>query len=374
MENKKNISTDNSICNGFGQEAGCLHHPSRQDAMGSAGIYQHAYLRYQFGLFRPIVSYPELAQSTKIERGFFRSLQNLCDLYNLSLPDTTDIPYPDNIAVSFSIVKQEFETLNHDLQLAILQTHRSTTFVGTIKSNYTGYDLYFFPVSEIYFQWQKDEKSLFSDLVLNLFAFLKQQLEVPFYAEAYSFLNDCYRTIREYIEGDIEHGYEYEDDLGYELLEEIDFIDHAGNEILKEISKTLSIEKFESKIKSFKPRNDREASILAACKKALTLKRKYPNISIGTAIPDFYDGDEENILRPDMYIGFVWGGESDWLENNLNEQIHSYLNEFSDKQEPSSAQIFNRKISREKHNLKMQKELIAFFDQVAKALYAYYEF
>jgi len=320
-----------------------------------------------------MISNLELAQGSKVEKGFFRSLRNLCEFYKLTIPDTQDKKYPENIAFAFSTVKEEFEKIDNRLHLAILQSDTSATSIATIKSAHTGYDLYFFPISEIYHLWEKDKNSKFVNLVLSLFAFQKLQLDVPFYTESYTFLNGCYESIRNFIEEDIEQGYEYDEDLALELIEEIDFIQYAGQKMLSEIVIPSRLDRFEWNVNRFKPYNDKEKAMLEACKDALVLRKKYPEISLTTAIPNYIEEEVQNILCPEMYIGFLWGGESDWLKTNINEYLNNYLNEFSGKQEPSAPQFFNRKVAKEIHDLTMQEELIAFFDKVAKALYAFHE-
>lgn len=371
MENREITSTNNIIRNGFGQEAGCLRHPVRQDTERTAGFDRHAFLRYKFGS-NPIVSSRELSPRAKVEKGFFRSLQNLCEFYTLTVPDTYGMAYPENIAYAFASIKDEFDKKDTGLKLVILQSEHFNTSIATIKSSHTGYDLYFFPVARVYQLWKQDHSAPLADLSLSLFAFLLQQLDVPFFTEYDSFINGCYESVKDFIEQDMEQGYDYEEDMSNELLEEIESIQAAGNDIFCEIASVSRLNRFEHTVNRFRPSNDREKKLLKACKSALKLKQKYPDISIHTAIPNYFEVEDNDVLCVDMYIGFHWGAESSWLEYNTNEYIDNYFCEFSKKQEPSSPQLFNRKVLREKHDLTMQKELIAFFDEVAKSLYTFY--
>ncbi len=370
MENTAITSTSKIIRNGFGQETGCLRHPVRHDTECSSGFDRHAFLKYKFGT-KPMVSSRELSRRTKVEKGFFRSLQNLCNFYKLPIPETQGMLYPENIAHAFAVTKYAFDKKGTGLKLAILQSEHFNTSIATIKFSNTGYDLYYFPIAKIYEWWKQDHFSPLADLALSLCAFLHQQLEVPYYTEHDSFLNACYEAIKDFTEQDIEQGYEFQDDVPNGLLDEIESIQTAGRDIFYDIASVSRLEKFEQTVKLFRPSNENEKELLKVCKTALELKQKYPNISISTAIPSYDDGEMNDVLGVDMYISFHWGNESQWLEENTNEYINNYLGEFSEKQEPSSPQFFNRKVVRERHDLTMQRDLVAFFEKVAWVLYAF---
>lgn len=372
MEIRKSTSANKIIHNGSGQEARCLRHPVRQNTECAVGFDRHAFLKHQFGS-DPMVSRRELSQRTKVEKGFFRSLQHLCEFYHLTVPDTIGMSYPENIACAFASIKEEFDNKDTGLKLVVLQSEHFNTSIATIKFANTGYDLYFFPVARVYELWLHDHMSPLADLALSLFAFLRQQLGVSFITDSDSFINECYESIKDFMQQELEQGYEADEEIANELIDEIESIQQAGGDIFYDIASTARLAKFEKTVKKFRPSNDKERALLKTCKTAVNLKKKYPDISLSTAIPYYSDGDYNNdVLCVDMYIGFSWGGESELLDANLNEYINNYLGEYSKKQEPSSPQLFNRKTVREKHDLAMQKELIAFFEEAAQSLYAFY--
>lgn len=367
----QNTRTNSNIHIGTGQEARRLHHPNRQDAERSSGFDRHAFLKHQFGC-DTIVSNREIANRKKVENGFFRSLQNLCDFYNLKVPDTQGKPYPENIAYAFKKVKAEFEQLETWLYLAVVQTDRHATSVATFKPYSTEDDLYFFPIAHIYRIWKQDKTSELAKLALSLCAFLKQIIGVPFFTHPGTLINNCYEYLKDFLEQEIACDDGCAEGTLTSLTQELDSINYAGREFLNELNAISHLESFEKNTKSFYARDQKEKKLLKVCRQAIKLRKEYPDISLITAIPDYLTEYDNHVLDPYMYISFCWGDMSEWLEYNLDEYLQSFLSECTEKLEPAAPQLFNRKVSIERHNLEIQEKLFSFFDSTAEALYAFY--
>lgn len=368
MQNTRTIS---DIHIGNGQEARRLHHPNRQDAKRSSGFDRHAFLKHQFGC-DTIVSNREIANREKVEHGFFRSLQNLCDFYNLKVPDTEGKPYPENIAYAFTRVKAEFDKLDTWLYLAVVQTDRHATSIATFKPYSTNDDLYFFHVSHIYHIWKQDKSSELGKLALSLCAFLKQTIGVPFFTHSGTLINNCYEYLKDFLEQEMTFNDECEESMLTPLTQELNSINYAGRELLNELNSISHLENLEQNTKNFRPRDQKEKKLLKVCKQAIKLREEYPCISLMMAIPDYLTDYDSHVLDPYMYISFCWGDMSEWMEYNLDEYLHSFLSECTEKLEPAAPQLFNRKVLAERHNLEMQEKLFSFFDSTAQALYAFY--
>lgn len=345
---------------------------SGQTEKCATGFDGHAFLKHRFQSAN-IVAYRELSLRSKVEENALRSIRHFCELYHLDVPDVSELSYPQNIAAAFDRVKETFDSKGEPISLAILQSPNFATSIATIKTLPIGYDLYYIPVGQVCLMLEDPKHKRTTDLMLSLFAFLYQVVEVPFYTEPFSFLLDCYTSIRSFLEEDEENDLEY-GEFATELLREMDTIENDGNSLLQQIALKERLTTFEKTTDSYKPRNKNEKKLLEACKEALDLWRKFPDCSIFNAIPDYLSEEqEENILYPNMYIGFHWGTESDWLENNINEYINNYLGECSTIQEPASTQLFHRKKKKEYHCLELQQTLIEVLEHTAQALYAFHD-
>lgn len=281
--------------------------------------------------------------------------------------------YPQNIATAFDRVKETFESKGGSLSLAILQSPGFATSIATIKTLPTSYDLYYIPVGQVCLMLEDRKHKRTTDMMLSLFAFLYQVVNVPFYTEPSSFLYECYKSIRYSLEEDEENGQEY-GEFATELIDEMDTIEKDGSSLLRQIACKDRLTAFEKTTGAYKPRNKKEKQLLKVCGEALKLWKKFPDCSISRAIPAYLSEKErENAMYPGMYIGFHWGTESDWLENHINEYLNSYLGECSTVQEPATAQLFHRKQKREYHNMELQHTLIGFLEHTAQALYEFHE-
>lgn len=366
-----NLSGNIGISSGIGQEAGCLRNPVRQIEKRAGGFDGHAFLNHPF-TGTDIVSRRELLSRNKVEQGFFRSLFHFCNLYGLEVPECGNLPYPANIAMSFDLVSDRFGSLGKGLSLSIFQTERSSTSIATVKPLSVGCDLYYIPVGFIYGLWEDSKSPKMVDLALSLFAFLYQVMEVPFYTEHHSFLVDCYEDVKHFMEDELENGMEYEENLAEELLEEVDRIQTSGHALLREISDRSRRDLFGVKVGAFRPRNKKETSLLEVCKEALAFQENYPGFSVWEATPYPYPVDEdERVMSTEMYIGFHWGNESDWLEENIREYVNNRLMDCGVVQAPAAIQLFNRKTTSEKHDLRPHKAMIDLLENVASALYAF---
>jgi hypothetical protein len=121
-----------------------------------------------------------------IAREYFHSLANLCQYYQLPVPQTT-LPFPQNIYSTWQEVEKAISAIDRNFHCMILEDKGKKAVLWVVKTFDLSHCLFYILV-RAYWNWsQSAEQERITELVTVIFAYLHQVVDIPFYAENGSF-------------------------------------------------------------------------------------------------------------------------------------------------------------------------------------------
>ena len=279
-----------------------------------------------------------LKSQKKLEREFFNSLSNLAELYNISLPEVSHLPYPLNISAVYREAKQQLMKINDKLVLIIAHDEERLCSLSTVETFSIGQNLYYIQVQPLADMIGKAEHCKRIGLLLSVFAYLHFHAGIPWHTDRGTYMNGCYEMLKEwYLEG------EYEEEELAESMEHFDKMETDSNRIYQLMKESANLNEFAERIMGFEPATKEDKSLLKLAKAAYYLYEKYPNRSIFNSIhDDLFEPEDEERIRPEHYLSFFWD-DNDFLYDHLIEYVNSYLQECAVIDEPVTIQFFDTK-------------------------------
>lgn len=334
MENTAIIRQTGS---GLRPSAGRRRGQAKSFAECTCGTGRDGFLNHQF---LPVWGYE--GNRGRLEREYIHSLSNLCQYYQLPLPEMTEINFPQNIYCSWQTIAGLLKEIDPDLSCMIIQDRGKRATLATAKTYGLGQDLFYIPV-RAYWNWACcAQQQHIAELVTVIFAYLYQVVGIPFYGDNGTFIGSQYDTLYQWMmdseedDDDENKAYrEHQEDTLYEL-------ERAGNHILRLIQNPHQLKQLYSVVTGFHHRDKAELEWELLGIEFLQLYRRYPKRSLNDCTcPDllFPDGDER--ISPEQYTGFYWSAY-DCFADELDELINCTFQEIAVMDEPVSVQVFDK--------------------------------
>lgn len=323
---------------------------------------RNGFLNYCFEPIRAD-STPQLNNQKQIERDFFQSLSNLCQLYNFQVPQVDDHIYPLNVTVAFKDIEKKLAQFDKDLGIAIIEDKNRTATIITFKSFNTGYTLYYVPIRPLWDLLKDRKRQRTAELVLSIFCYLYRVNNIPFYTDSSSYISYVHEMLSEWYISDEE----CEEDTTDEFLDIIETANYCGKIIKRKMKNPYHLKVLEERIQRYNPESAAEIRLQQIAERILTTlnttKRGiqdslYPNL--------IYPGEDERIY-PDYYLSFVWD-----IEDDLNDQVMGFIN--TDLQEkvivdaPLSIQAFDTPQERTTHDLTFEESFFLLISDLVDTL------
>ncbi len=318
----------------------------------------NAFLRHQF---KPFWAYS--GNRGRAEREFFTSLSNLCQHYDLPVPEALNGCFPQAVYQAWQQTCERLKAKDRQLDCIIVSDEQHTATLATVSRYNTGMCLYYIPVRPLCYWVQNSQSQRLAELLLSVFAYLHQVVGVPFYTEQGSYVGCQYQMIEDWVNDD-------QEDEGYrdEQLDELYILHNAGLKLHQQISKPEYLERFADIIKDFNPADDWEKDWLEMADKFLQLYRQYPERSVFDHIHSglLYPEDEDRISA-DQYISFYWSGNGN-LSDTLFETIDCNFQEIAFMDEPMHVQKFHFLPETILPDFEFENRLFDLLHQLAKRL------
>lgn len=277
-----------------------------------------------------------------IEKQFFNSLSNFCTHFNVSLPDTGGLTFPQNIYRALEKVKSACG----DKTCIILQDSKQQAVTATVETLDLNNCLFYIPVRPYWRLTKIEGQAHLTGLIMCLFAYLHQQAGLPFYMDGGTFIDSQYDMLEQWI-GEVMYEEANEDEQeenGYRKAQEDDIYElrQAGAHIHRLVDNPEYLAKMESEVIAFSQAHPEETEWVEIAGEFLTLYRQYPKGTINDHITNelLCPGEEERIT-PEMYTGFYWSG-NDNLHDELDDTINNQFQEMPVMDEPMHIQTFDR--------------------------------
>jgi hypothetical protein len=318
----------------------------------------NAFLKHEF---KPFWAYS--GSRDRAEREFLCSLAHLCKHYGLPIPSAVNGDFPQNIYGTWQMICQKLKAQDKQLECIIAGNETLTATLATVTRYDTGMCLYYVPVRPLCYWVQNSQSGKLAGLLLSVFAYLHQIVQVPFYTEPGSYVGCQYQMIEDWVNDDQED----EGDRDRQL-DELYLMHNAGLKLHQQISKPEYVERFSDTVLNFNPADEWEKDWQSLADEFLQLCRQYPgrsifdNIHSGLLYPE-----EEDRISADQYISFYWSGEG-CIGDTLFETIDCNFQEIAFMDEPMHLQLFDRLPETGLPDFEFENRLFGLLHKLAKRL------
>ncbi|QQL50001.1 hypothetical protein [Mucilaginibacter ginkgonis] len=291
--------------------------------------------------FTPVFGYE--GNRNRQEREFKNSLHNLCEYYQLAVPDLEMVTYPHNIYQAWTYLQEQVGLKEKGSHLIILEDKTKKAVLSVINT-FDLNGLYYIPVRAYWKWWNTKGQEKITELVTALFAYLHQVTGVPFYSENGSFMDGQYETLDTWMQET--EGEEADDDENKAWREKRENtmyeLRQAGCHILRRIQEPCILKNMEKVITHYRHADNWELEWELLGIEFLQLYRQYPKRSIHDNIHTqlIYPAEDETISAY-QYTGFYWSGK-DCFADDLDEMINSTLQEIAVVEEPNAIRSFEK--------------------------------
>jgi hypothetical protein len=273
-----------------------------------------------------------------IEKSYFDSLSNLAALYKFEPLNVDDKVYPYNIHLSFEHARNFLKIIHPDTHLVIINDESRTAGLATVKNYNTGTCLYYIAIEPLHSLLKEGKNKKRAELLLSVFAYLYQIVNVPYFGIDGNYLFYAYEAIQQWIE---EAPEEWEEDEYKEMISQFRFRKYVGQIIERKIRHPIHLKLFEARLKGFVPQSYFDEALLEVAQKFSELYIDYPKRSIDAATQfNLLAADEEDSITVDQYLSFFWSAEG-FLYDQLMDYVTTSLQELCAINEPQDIQHFD---------------------------------
>ncbi len=278
--------------------------------------------------------------SERAEAEYFRSLENLCKHYDLLMPDVTGLEFPQNVYRSWQITAERINAIDKKLDCIILKDENHTATLATITQYDTGYHLYYIPVKPLW-NWSTNPKyKTVTEVMLSIFAYLYQVVEIPLYTEPDSYVGQQYSYMEDMINEKM-----FEDDEDKEFKDfqmgELFTLQNSGIHLRRLMEEKYRVENMEDIVLNYAntEEHDNELAVLAI--EFVQLYKAYPKRSYLDSIrPDLCYPEVEERIYAEQYVSFYWSGYDSLIES-VYEMINCHFQEMGVTDEPIDVKLFD---------------------------------
>jgi hypothetical protein len=277
----------------------------------------------------------------RAETEFFRSLQHLCQHYDLLLPNVADLSFPQNIYQSWATIAEQVKAVDKKLNCIILKDNDHEAVLATTTQYDTGRTLYYIPVKPLSKWIDEGKHAQVADVVTAIFAYLYQIAQVPMYAEFGTFLSEQYSYLEDMINEDMNE--DDKEEMGYkeEQLGELFTLKNKGIHITRVMADKSRLQSMEDTVLAYANAEERDNDLAILAIEFVQLYKAYPERSIFDAIrPDLYFPEVNERIRVEEYISFYWSG-SDSVVESLMSMIDCSFQEMGITDEPIDLVVFD---------------------------------
>ncbi|WP_293299925.1 hypothetical protein [Pedobacter sp. UBA4863] len=303
--------------------------------------------------------------SGRLEREFFGSLQNLCDLYQIPLPDVAHLSYPKNIATAYAAVAELLK--GEKFSVIIGQDYRRRATIATTRELGTGHCLYYIPIRPLCRLMEREAGSNLVKLLLELFRYLYHIVGVPYHRNGY--IGSVYEMMNEWVEDGWEDG-EYTEQQRADLQE----CDAQGELLWDYLRTPFRSRRLRTAINACYQTGQADEVLLGIADDLLQLALQYPKRSLCSSICKDIGGldreqleEDGQIIQLDMYVSFYWSCY-DSTYDSLYEYVNSYFMEIGYTDEPKSIQWFDKPQEKDAHGFDFEQRIFELLDRLTEQL------
>lgn len=300
-----------------------------QKQVCTANDVTNAFLTMQFLPRLQEIDEVQNCDKSKMEREFYTSLSNICEKFEIKLPDFRDLPFPYNISESLSALRFVLKRNNKDWKEVRLIFDNNSTYFAKKERYDTGMTLYYIPVIPLYTLLHKKETFSVGKLMLSVYGYLYQILQLPYYRNDGCYLNGTYEMLENWIA---------EDGADEETIDENLEVKEIGDFMKQKLSDPKILNSFGRLINNFKPKNDFDTKCFKIAKEFYALYKTFPHERMERKYYPLHLREEsdyrERTVMMDDYISFCASIKGNLFES-LIESVNAELQEYDEIDEPT---------------------------------------
>ncbi|MBS1527513.1 MAG: hypothetical protein JST19_17835, partial [Bacteroidetes bacterium] len=343
-------------------------------AKRTAGNDRNGFLTHTFQPFWACYVNKERA-----EKEFFCSLSNICQYYDLNVPDVSNEAYPQNIYKAWQVTAERIQHIDKKMDCIILKDKRHVASIATVRQFSTDMTLYYIPARPLWNYVQTAKMQPLAEVVISIFAYLHQVAKIDWFTEPGSYLGGQYNYVEEMIHED-EYDYEIKDDDTVDpisdedkafrelQLGEIFTLKNAGHHLYRKIGDSETLTRMEEIVLDYSHNETRDNDWAILAIEFVQLYREYPERSFFDNIhPELYYPEIEERVIPDQYISFYWSGR-DSLNDTIFDIINCELQEKGVTDEPITVEVFDILENKGTDNFGFETRLLALINRLVDLL------
>ena len=292
-----------------------------------------------------------LNQQAKVESDLLASETILRTVYGLTeLPDMgadnpENWPYPFSIYKRYHQLNEALNQKNGNLTLEIIQDDDERYCYGVMQTSDTPQMFYLLELRclkrlmEGSFRKGINQPAAATDLLLSIYAYVVQVLEMPSFADSSSCLHGEWFFLIENYQGQMLEERGEEKARLREMIGLVRGEIREGKQVMKELRKRVHLQKLKSRAEAFVPQTRLERQIARAARMVLRLQRRFPNkafFDVFAYSSVFYNDDYT--AQPDNRFGLVWDTQTD-VYTDISHSMDAVLNECGQVVEPLQVQL-----------------------------------
>jgi len=223
--------------------ARCKRNSAQPSGERTAGHRRNGFLTHQF---KPFWAFQ--GNRDRAEREFFCSLSQLCTYYDLKVPQSANEVFPKHIYQTWRSVCEALKAKDSRLDCFIACDDNHIATLATVSRYNTGTNLFYIPVRPLWHWVRSVEAQKLANLLLSVFAYLHQVVQIPFYTENGSYVGGQYQMIEDWVNDDQEDA-----DDRQSQLDELYTLHNAGLKLHEQIRNHFHLEQFENVVSDFRP-------------------------------------------------------------------------------------------------------------------------
>ncbi|UZJ63974.1 hypothetical protein OKW96_16400 [Sphingobacterium sp. KU25419] len=302
-------------------------------------------------------------ETIKTERGFYKSLSQLANHYQLQPMQSKSYGYPYNIALAMDDIQQQLKSkIRNWEQLSFLEDSRGV-YLETTECFSMGTTLLYIPVAPLFRLLKDPKRKHTAQLLLSVYAYLYHVVAVPYHGHENSYLYWMYEMLKDWVTDD------EETEEGAELLQEIKQSVYIGEFIERKLYSYHNLDRFKQRLNSYKIKGYTDKACLQVANNFYQLLQQYPNETMFRNAPivehhddDFEEDNSERIIGMAKYISFCADSNGRLFEQ-LFESVNMEFQNCAGMEEPTISKRFDSKDNDYK-NLEFESRLFPLIEEL----------
>ena len=269
----------------------------------------------------------------EMERDFFKSLSQLTDKYNITVPESIG-QYPINISVAlYNLRNQLRDNCNVDFREIRLMEDQDNVFFAERKRFDTGRTLYYIPIVQLNEMLGDPTYKESADLLLSVFSYLYHVADIPYYRQEDSYLNSMYEML-----SDMKLNEEEEGEANVEFFSEYERVNEIGDQLERMLSDNIHLKRFGQRLADLANASGFHAECHKVAQGFFALYQQYGDTPIHRnfgAETDLEEDEDERIVELDKYVSFFESDEG-MIGESLMNAVNTDLQELYNIDEPAN--------------------------------------